>query len=241
MNYNQIGHESLKAFVSTTQEVVEETQFDHLMAASDSGQLAAHITTEIYDALNIATPPVFLAPIFRHVDKERTVPFDNTVQASNFGEWRDRSFDRTLFVDDEIWHGNTLRGMLDLVMSLNVHIRSLDIIAEDGGFNPTSLPHDIPITFIPPKPRVTEVYNAFSYTVPEQYFMPIYEALNDPNLNHKQIMCTLLNLPIKSRPSGMPCFSEQLVELSQEKLPDFGDYQTNYRSWLRSTIEKYMK
>lgn len=240
MNYNQIGHESLAAFVSTTQKVIEENQFDYVMAASDSGQLAAHITTEIYDVLDLSPPPTFIAPIFRHVDKERTIPFDNTVQTLNFGEWRGRSFNQALFVDDEIWHGNTLRGILDLVMSLDVHIASLDVIAEDGGFNPTNIPYGIPLTFTPPKPRVAEIYNAFSYTVPEQFFRPVYAALGNSALNHKQVMCTLLDLPVKSRPDGIPCFSGDLLEVAREGLPDFEDYQMNYRNWLRRTIECYM-
>lgn len=240
MNYNQIGHESLEAFVSTTQKVVEENQFDYLMAASDSGQLAAHITYEVYDVLNLPPPPMFIAPIFRHVDKKRTIPFDNTVQASKFGEWNDRAFNRTLFVDDEIWHGNTLRGILDLVMSLNVRIESLDIVAEDGGFNHQDIPYEMPITFTPSKQRVREIYNAFSYTIPEQFFAPVYEALGDTALNHKQIMCTLLDLPVKSRPDGMPCFSRDLLGVAEEGLTDFKDYQMGYRNWLRRTIKGYM-
>jgi hypothetical protein len=240
MNYNEIGHESLEAFVTTTQKVVEDTQFDHLMAASDSGQLATHITTEIYDALGIVAPPAFIAPIFRHVDKARTIPFDNTIQAPNFSSWRNHVFNKTLFVDDEIWRGNTLCGILDLVMSLNIHIESLEVIAEDGGFNTSSIPYDIPLIFTPPKPRVTEIYNAFSYTVPEQYYKPVFEALGDASLNHKQIMCTLLDLPIKSRPNGMPRFSHHLLETARTVLPDLEDYKAGYRGWLRQTIEDYM-
>lgn len=241
MNYNEIGHESLEAFVVTTQKAVEGTPFDHLMAASDSGQLAAHITSEIYDTLDKTPPPTFIAPIFRHVDKERTITFDNTTQAPNFSDWSNRAFDRTLFVDDEIWHGDTLRGILDLVMSLNVHIETLDVIAENGGFSAESIPHDIPITFIPPKQRIQEIYNAFSYTTPEEFHKPVYEALGDTSLNHKQVMCALLNLPVKSRPNGIPCFSGHLLEVAREKLPGFEDYQMSYRGWLRKTIEDYME
>jgi len=240
MNYNEIGHESLEAFVQTTQKVIETTPFDHLLAASDSGQLATHITTEIYNALEMASPPAFIAPIFRHIDKERTTLFDNTIQAANFSEWRNGEFGSTLFVDDEIWHGNTLRGILGLIMSLNVRIESLDIIAEDGGFSAESIPHDIPISFTPPKPRVEEIYNAFSYTIPDEYYRPAFDALGDANLNHKQIMCTLLDLPVKSRPGGMPCFSAHLIDSVHEKLPDFDTYQVSYRGWLRETIEGYM-
>lgn len=240
MNYNEIGHESLEAFVRTTQKAIETTPFDHLLAASDSGQLATHITTEIYDVLEMPAPPTFIAPIFRHVDKERTVLFDNTTQTTNFGKWRNRAFNRTLFVDDEIWHGNTLRGILDLVMSLNVHIESLDIIAEDGGFSTESIPHIIPITFTPPKPRIQEIYNAFSYTIPDEFHLPVFDALGDADLNHKQIMCTLLGLPVKSRPGGKPCFSTHLIDSAGEKLSDFDAHQASYREWLRETIEGYM-
>ena len=241
MNMQKIGHESLEAFVQTTQSVIAEDQFDHILAASDSGQLAAHITGTIYDSLDMTPPPSFIAPIFRHVDKERTVIFDNSQQAANFPEWRGRDLKRTLFTDDEIWQGNTLNGMLDLVMALNIQIDDMTIIAEDGGFIHENKIREIPLRYVPPKQRVPEIYNAFSYVIPDEYYQPVREALSDePVINHKQVMCTLLGLPIKDRLHGMPFFSARLLGKAAAGLSDFVSYQGAFRGWMDQTVQDYM-
>ena len=241
MNMQRVGHESLEAFVRTTQEVITEEHFDSILAASDSGQLAAHITNIVYTALDLAPPPAFVAPIFRHVDKARTVIFDNSQQADSFPEWRGYDFKKSLFTDDEIWRGNTLNGMLDLVMALNVQIADLTVIAEDGGFVHDDNIRGIPLRYISPKPRVQEIYNAFSYTVPDEYYRPLKQALADePDINHKQVMCTLLGLPVKDRLHDMPYFSLRLLGKVATNLPDFASYQQAFNGWLDQTVQQYM-
>lgn len=241
MNMNRIGHESLEAFVQTTQTVVTETPFDYILAASDSGQLANHITNRVYDALDLPHPPALVAPIFRHVDKARTILFDNSLQAANFPEWQSADFKTTLFTDDEIWRGATLNGLLDLVLALNIRIGDLTVIAEDGGFEHGGEIRGIPLRYVPPKQRVPDIYNAFSYTIPEQFELPIRDMLPDePSLNHKQIMCTLLGLPIKDRLHGKPFFSTRLLGKVAVGLNDFKSYQEGYSTWLDRTVQKYM-
>lgn len=241
MDYNAIGHDSLQSFVRTTQNVVTKNPFDHLIAASDSGQLATHITKEIFDTLGQPAPPSFIAPIYRHVDIERTIIFDNAVSAPQFEAWQGRDMASALFVDDEIREGNTLNGVLRLLRALETHIADLTIIAEDGGFAPTDSIQGIPLCFVSSKPRVPEIYNAFSYTTPPEFHKPVYGALGEPGLNHKQISCTLLGLPIKDRPSGQPAFSTRLIEKAQTGLADFEMLQNGYRAWLRNTIQHYME
>jgi len=241
MNMNRIGHESLGAFTQTTQAVVTETPFDYILAASDSGQLASYITGVVYDTLSLPRPPVFVAPIFRHVDKARTILFDNSEQAANFPEWQSANFKTTLFTDDEIWRGNTLNGLLDLLLALNIRIDDLTVVAEDGGFEHNGEVRGIPLRYVSPKQRVPEIYNAFSYTIPKHFELPVREALkNEPTLNRKQIMCTLLGLPVKDRLHGRPFFSSRLLGKVAVDLGDFRSYQEGYSSWLDQTVQKYM-
>lgn len=241
MSLHTIGHESLEAFVKTTQEVVAAEHFDTMLAASDSGHLASHLTKIVYQALDIAPPPAFIAPIFRHVDAARTIIFNNSVLAADFPQWRSHSFERALFTDDEIWRGNTLHGLLDLIMGLNATIDDLTVIAEDGGFAHGTHIRGIPLRYVSPKQRVTEIYNAFSYAVPDEYYQPVKAALSDESdINHKQVMCTLLGLPVKDRVDGKPCFSPRLLGKMALRVPDFVSYQQSFDSWLHSTVQEYM-
>lgn len=243
MDYNEIGHQSLAAFVRKVQQVVSDNDsFDYMVAASDSGQLAAYITEEVYLALYKDAPPKFVAPIVRHVDKERTILFDNRILASGFSSWRNKSLEKILFVDDEIWRGKTLKGMLDLLLSLNCKMESWTIVAEEyGDFQCAEIMGDLPATFVPTKQRTPDVYNAFSYTVPLQLQRPIKEVLRDEaGLNDKQVMCTLLGLPIKEWNQGRPRFTVRLIDKAKRDLPAFKEIQEQYREWLAETIQKYL-
>jgi len=238
---HQVGHKSLEAFVKSTQGVITEASFDHVIAASDSGNLATHITHAVYNALELAPPPVFVAPIFRHVDKVRTIIFDNSLQAANFSEWEGRDLKKPLFTDDEIWRGNTLNGLLDLLMALRAKIDDITLVAEDGGFVHDDNIRGIPLHYVPPKQRVPEIYNAFSYVIPDEYYWPVKGALHDElDINHKQVMCTLLGLPVKDRLHGMPFFSSRLLAKAAIGLPDLVSYQDGFNAWLDHTVKDYM-
>lgn len=240
MNYNQIGHESLAAFTQTTQKAITAETFDFVVAASDSGNLAAHITGEVYEALEMPMPPTFIAPIFRHVDKERTILFDNVVSAPQFVDRKGTHLGNVLFVDDEIRQGVTLRGMIDLLVSLEIAVDVCTVIAEDGGFDCGGNIEGVPVHFMPPKRRLTKIYNAFSYTIPQHFYGPVFHALADETLNHKQIMCTLLDLPVKDRTSGIPRFSDHLLQAARAKVAGFTALQLGYTHWLRTTVRGYM-
>ncbi len=241
MNLNRIGHESLAAYVRTNQAVIEGEPFDTLVAASDSGHLAAHITTEVYDALGQKPPQQFIAPIYRHVDKERTVLFDNSILAPDFEQWRNRALGNILLVDDEIWRGATLNGLFDLLHALNATPRSCTIIAEDGGFKCPKDIRGVPTSFHPTKRRVPDIYNAFSYTIPPEFREPTAAALRDePALNDKQLMCTLLGLPIKEWNNGRPKFTHRLINLAMDSLSSFDVTQKQYKDWLKGVVLAYL-
>lgn len=243
MEYDKIGNESLSAFVKTVQKVIlENNDFDHIITASDSGNLAVYIVKEIYKILNKKIPEQSIFPIFRHVDKERTIVFDNTIQKNAYLKLENSNFGDTLFVDDEIWHANTLNGMLDLLISLSIKIKSLTIIAEDGGFKHQSSMRGIPTKYIRTKYRVPEIYNAFSYIIPLEFQNPLKEIFkNEPILNQKQIMCTLLNLPVKARVGGVPYFSTHIVDLANANIPKFREIQIEYEKWFKNIIKNYIQ
>ena len=243
MKYDKIGHESLSAFVKTVQKVIlENNDFDHIISASDSGNLAVYIVNEIYKILNKKIPNQFIFPIFRHIDKERTIIFDNTIQKNAYLNLKNSNFGDILFVDDEIWHANTLNGVLDLLVSLSIKIKSLTIIAEDGGFKYQSSMRGIPTKYIRTKYRVPEIYNAFSYIIPSDFQNLLKEILkNEPMLNQKQIMCTLLNLPVKARVNNVPYFSTHLIDLANTNIPKFREIQIKYEKWFKNIIKSYIQ
>ncbi len=243
MSLSQSGHESLTAFVQTIQAVVLNNEpFDFIVAASDSGQITAHITGEVYKGIGRAVPAKLIMPIYRHIDKERTLLFDNTVMAPQLANWRDMPLGNVLLVDDEIWRGATLNGILDVLLRINSKPQKLTIVAEDGGFRCPEAIRGIPTTFIATKKRIPDVYNLISFTVPDELVELIKDAVQDEDTapNHKQIMCTLLGLPIKDRLDGMPVFTKRLIQKSEERIPGFTAVQCEYQKGLGSSVRNYL-
>lgn len=238
----QIGQNSLKAYVQAIQSLLEQDEhFDAITAAGDSGQLAARITEEVYKALGKPVPPKLVAPVYRHADEAETVLFDNSVMASQFEDWRAKPLRNILFVDDEIGSGNAMRGMIDLLLELSPSVQAFTIVAEDGGFDCPPEIHGVKTRFIPTRSRVPGVYNAISYTIPWRFQEPLKEVLADePDLNDKQVMCTLLNLPTKEFNDGQPEFNDRLIKRAQQTLPNFPELQKEYKEYFTSIIERYL-
>lgn len=241
VNFSQIGQESLQAYIHTMKNLLVNEPFDAIVAAGDSGQLAARIAGEVYRILGKTVPSVLVAPIYRHTDEAETILFDNTILSSQFTSWEDKPPTNVLFVDDEIGSGNALRGMIDLLLELSPKVQQLTIIAEDGGFDcPTEI-RGVKITFVPTRKRTPHVFNAISYNVPWEFQEPLQKALADePDLNNKQIMCTLLNLPTKEFHEGYPEFNERLVERAEARLPEFKDMQSRYQEHFQAQIREYL-
>jgi hypothetical protein len=244
MSYAEIGHESLKWFVRTVEDTINNIGFDTILAASDSGNLATYITSVIYNSTGREMPPIFVFPVFRHVDKERTILFDNTVSARGYADLTNSDLGDVLFVDDEIWRGATLRGSLDIIGALHASMGTMTVVAEDGGFNPRAVEdaYNIKIRYISPRHRVNELYNAFSYIVPDKYVEALKSTLpGGKDINHKQVMCTLLGLPIKEQQDGIPCFSHHLLNEAALKIEDFKALQDGFAEWFNSQIISSLK
>jgi hypothetical protein len=243
LNLPQIGQDSFRAFVQTIKKLAENDElFDAIAAAGDSGQLAARITEEVYEALRKSVPPKLVAPIYRHANEAETILFDNTILAPQFEEWKAKSLNHILFIDDEIGSGNTAWGMLDLLRELNPNIKTFTIVAEDGGFNCPSEMHGVKTTFIATRERAPNVYNAISYTVPWEFQEPLKRVLvGEPDLNDKQIMCTLLNLSTKEFNNGKLEFNDRLIERAKEQLPNFVTLQKEYQEYFTDQVEEAVK
>ena len=183
VDFAQIGQDSLKAYVQTIQELIEQDeQFDVIAAAGDSrALLATRITEEVYKALGKSVPPKLVAPIYRHADEAETILFDNSILASQFENWKTKPLKRVLFVDDEIGSGNAARGMLDLLLELNPDIQSYTIVAEDGGFDCPPEIHGVKASFIPTRQRIPNSYNAISHTIPWKLQKPLKEVFWQTN------------------------------------------------------------
>ncbi len=243
INFSQVGQDSLKAYVRTIKHLIEKNEhFDAIVAAGDSGQLTARITEEVYKALGKPVPLTLTAPIYRHADEAETILFDNTSLAPQFVSWKNKPLDNILFVDDEIGVGNAVRGMLDLLLELAPNIQALTIVAEDGGFDCPVEIRGVKTTFISTQKRIPHVFNAISYSVPWEFKEPLNKVLADePGLNDKQIMCTLLGLPTKEFHDGHPEFNERLIERAEARLPELKDMQQRYEKYFQNQIGEYVK
>lgn len=242
IDFSQIGQDSLKAYVQAIRNLIKQgEQFDAIAVAGDSGQLAARITEEVYRQLGKSVPPKLVAPIYRHADEAETILFDNTVLASQFEDWKSKPLKHVLFVDDEIGSGNAARGMLSLLLKIHPDVESITIVAEDGGFDCPSEIRGVKARFIPASTRVSGVYNAISHTVPWRFHEPLEAVLADePDLNDKQVMCTLLNLPTKEFNDGKPVFNDRLIERARAKLPDFTALQKEYQEYFADSIRSLL-
>lgn len=240
IDFSQIGQESLQAYIHTIKNLVESSEpFDAIIAAGDSGQLVTRITKEVYEVLDKPVPPTLIAPIYRHADEAETILFDNTTLAPQFPSWNNKLLTNVLFVDDEIGSGNALRGMLDLLLELSPKVQHLTIVAEDGGFDCPPETQGVKTTFMPTQKRIPNIYNAISKNIPSEFKVTLDKVLADePYLNNKQIMCTLLNLPTKEFKVGRPEFNERLIERAKARLPEFKVMQSQYQEYFQAQIRE---
>ena len=240
IDFSQIGQESLQAYIHTVKNLIENSEpFDAIVAAGDSGQLTARITEEVYKAVRKTTPSRLVTPIYRHADEAETILFDNKVLAPRFESWKSKPLVNVLFVDDEVGSGNVVRGMLDLLLELAPDIQHLTIVAEDGGFDCPPEIRGVKTTFMPTQKRIPNIYNAISQNIPSELKVPLDKVLSDePYLNNKQTMCTLLNLPTKEFKAGRPEFNERLIERAKARLPEFKVMQSQYQEHFQAQIRE---
>jgi len=240
IDLSKVGQESLQAYIHTIKNLIENSEpFDAIIAAGDSGQLTARITEEVYKAVGKAASPPLVAPIYRHADEAETILFDNKVLAPQFESWKSKLLNNVLFVDDEIGGGNAVRGAIDFLFDLTPNVQRITIVAEDGGFDCPPEIRGVKATFVPTRKRTPNIFNAISYNVPREFKEPLQKVLADePDLNDKQIMCTLLSLPTKEFHDGHPEFNERLIERVKARLPEFKGMQQRYGEYFQAQIRE---
>lgn len=244
MDLGKLGEDSLLQFIKTFKRLLvnDKRRFDLVVGAGDSGQLMVYITRLVYEMLKINMPQTIVAPIYRHADEAETILFDNSQLAADYSDISVSNVQNILFVDDEIGSGNATKGMLDLLIKLikkSGKVLTYTIIAEDGGFDLKSIQiQNVKIEFISPKTRAENVFNAISYIIPAEYEQPIKNALQYEikDLNSKQVMNILLNLPIKEFNNGKPRFTFQMHEMAKKLISNLPKLQEGYRSHLKTQV-----
>lgn len=248
MDLNKIGEESLKKFVKTLCKLLikDKKKFDLIVSAGDSGQIMIFITKKVYEYLKIPFPTNIIFPIYRYKDYPKKKLFDNFVILNDYLKVKiPNNIKNILFVDDEIDKGNSAIATINLIKALkNINDFVYTIIAENGGFNKDVFKEqNLNIEYISPKKRADKVYNAISYTIPKQFEDPIQKALTKENISwkDKQIMCILLNLPIKELNNGKPEFNFRLLKITEKLVPGFSGLQISYQKHLSEKIYSLIK
>lgn len=248
MELNKIGEESLEKFVKVLCKLLtrDKRKFDLITSAGDSGQIMIFITKKVYELLDITIPPSIIFPIYRYKDYPKKILFDNSSVLNDYSNIGiPNNIKNILFVDDEIDQGNSAWATINLIRALKkIDNFTYTIIAEDGKFNKGNFDNqNFNIEYISPKKRADGVYNAISYTIPKEFEDPIQKALTKEKIlwKDKQIMCILLNLPIKELNNGKPEFNFRLFEIIKILVPNFNELQNNYQKYLTDKIYSIIK
>lgn len=238
-DYDKLAHNSLRFFVETVSATISGTKYDLILAGGDSGNIMAWITNAIYEEKGLSAPETIVLPIYRHVDAAETVLFDNRIFKSQVILPANR-LENILIVDDEVGVGNTLNGLLQTLAEVTQDKPKITFIAEDDGFDASKIA-GWDITFMPPQPKVKDVFNAVSYIVPYwEYQVPVKKVLEPilVDMNDKHVMATLLDLPIKQWNDGKPEFTYAFRDECMEKIDNFTDTQQNFQAFVRENIKK---
>lgn len=251
MDLGSLGEDSLKQFVQTLYNVLvtDKKRFELIVSAGNSGQIMVHITKIVYAFLKIPFPPHIVFPIYRYKDYPKKILFDNTTLLKDYADVQiPKNLKSVLFVDDEIDVGNAAKATLELICSLRKNTDSFTytIIAEDGGSSLDNVQRKhIKLEYIAPKKKVEGVYNAVSYIIPYEFETPIQTVLKKEvtSWNDKQVMCILLQLPVKTLEQKNPIFSFHLEEIVKQQVPNLKqlqhDFQLYFTKKIHGIIENY--
>jgi len=240
-DYNKLAHNSLNKFVATVYKAINDNEYDLILAGGDSGNIMAWITEVIYQELRLAVPKKITLPTYRHSDEAETIIFDNRILKSQINKSViDKKLTNVLFVDDEVGEGNTIRGFLSALAEVTTDRPVVTFIAENEDFEPQSVP-GWKIDFRIPQPKVDKVWNAISYILPYVDFVIPTKNVLEPvmsELNDKQVMTTLLNLPLKEWDNGHPRFTWKYINLCNKKISNFKDLQAGVQKYMREQISE---
>lgn len=249
VDYFRKAKTNLIGFVDVIKELIEDRKikFDLVTGSGDSGAAMVKIAEMIYQELKISFPEKLLVPYFRFTKKD--VPSGERVSIVDYSdsfEEKFRSFKEVkniLFVDDEIGRGRTIRGVVKWMRENNPKVFSKDsrlwIVAEDHGFNVNDLKLDFVVEF-KPFSKKEGINNAISYIVPYEIKSVIRENFSG-KYSSKELMNSLLGLPVKSRDRKVMVWSYDLRDELAGKIEGFDGLQNEFEKFLRDLIRKSLK
>ena len=242
MNNDEIGKESLSAFIITLRNLIKQgSNFDLIIGAGDSGQAMVWIANEIFETSGKNMPKIIVLPIYRHADDAETIVFDNNYFSEDLKREVDpENVKNILLVDDEVGNGTVVSAIANLIQfaSLDSNERGLTVISEDQGYNPPEKIGNVKINFISTKKATEGIYNAISLIVPENLRKEIKSATEGlvEYPNEKLALNALLGLPIKSFNNGNPVFSDEYIGELKNRIPNFEQKQNEFESNLKKVI-----
>ena len=233
---------NLKGFIKTTKKLFidSDINFDLVIASGDSGQEMAYLLKTILGKIGKDTPPILLLPLYRFTRKG--IPFglryDNSIFLDEVKN-TPANLKTILFVDDEIGVGITLRTFVELLKKAGKIDRpKLYVVGEDKGVFEKDKLKDVELFYEPFEKAEKNIMNAISYLVPLETRKIINESFGE--LSTKEIMNSLLNLPIKYKEKGKPFWTMGLSDELYSKVSEFNRLHLNFQEYLNGLISEYI-
>ncbi len=249
VDYGALGKQRFDNFCRTVDHIIsdKDNPVDLLVAGGNSGAALVAFTELIYEVKGLSVPPKVSVPLYRYSPGHRDDPAYRLGIGLLLGMVSEQlsaipSVHNALFVDDEIYHGFTALGLLDLVnqslaQSNRPKVEQYTIVAEDQGFE---VPQGYPkVRFVPYDYELEGFNNVIFFFTPSEFEDPIARALGDDSVFPFHCRTNiLLGQPVKEFNDGQPRFTEKYIEIAREKVPNFGELQKRYRAFLKGEIKR---
>lgn len=249
IDYGALGKQRFDNFCRTVDQLISDknSPIDLLVAGGNSGAALVAFTELIYAAKGLPLPPKLSVPIYRYLPGHRD---DSAYRlgTSSLQEMVNEQISpihtvhNVLFADDEIYHGFTALGALDLInhalaQSNRPKVVQYVIVAEDQGFE---VPNDYPeVRFVPYDYELEGFNNVIFFFTPSEFEDPIAEVLGDDSVFPFHCRTNvLLGVPVKEFNDGQPRFTDKYTKIAQEKVPNFNELQERYITYLKGEIKR---
>jgi hypothetical protein len=242
MEYHEKAQQNLKSYIKIVKKLFidEDLKFDLLIGAGDSGLAMVSITELILVKLKVPVPEKLLIPYqrFTKMHVSRGVPFDNSALIPDIVSQIKsiKSFNKTIFVDDEIGHGSVLMGIIELLKesfpSKFTDESIVYVLAEDHGFIPNS--KDLKIKFLPFSKKTKGMNNVVSRIIPPELWGKLEEEYGE--FYPVEMINTFMNLPVKVLENNKPIWSYDLLNDVKSKVKNINKYQVEFESYLDNYI-----
>lgn len=247
INLGKEGQLRFTNFCKLVKEIINNNEISHIVSGGNSGISLAEITLMIFDCLNIKRPNTLNIPFYRyypdHRDEEE-YKFDYSHYTNQIDQYvlKHKTLGNCLFVDDEIYQGNTALGIYKLLTNSceNHKFRPINkyfIIAEDQGF---IIPEPFINIVFKPFAKEIEGYNNLIFAfIPSEFENPITEYFgHDDKLSFHLRMNLLLNLPVKDFNNGKPVFTDKLLIEGKQNISRFEKLQKDFKRYIKNEIQK---